>query len=273
MNGLKAALPLLLILALLCACACAPAVGSRESEPAAPVSPEQAALQEILAKAACPAGIAFLGEVSPEADEAELRAFARNCAPVQSYPFLSAAPFVDASGAELYAVVAKRDCHAFVYRAGESGEAEGEALYSGTGGDFFLLRCNLSELRANAVVSLRWGEESLSVSPRLSGIDARPEIPGCYDFSPLSGPSGEKDRQIAREILLERGEIRLLLEQGMTLLAADERQIIDGRECWIFSLGEDRDGQFVREALYGVCDHLIYVYDAVNDQWSVLGEE
>ena len=50
-----------------------------------------------------------------------------------------------------------------------------------------------------------------------------------------------------------------------------DTQMIEGRTCLLFVLGTDSEGQFVRERYYGVCDNLIYVYDAVSDTWAVLG--
>ena len=50
-------------------------------------------------------------------------------------------------------------------------------------------------------------------------------------------------------------------------------QMIEGRTCLLFALGTDKEDQFVRERYYGVCDNLIYVYDAVSDTWAVLGRK
>ena len=83
----------------------------------------------------------------------------------------------------------------------------------------------------------------------------------------------DKNVQIARELLTEADEVRERMSQGMTLLYTGEHQTIDGRDCFIFALGTDHDGQFVREYLYGVCDNLIYTYDALSDIWKVLGTE
>ena len=49
--------------------------------------------------------------------------------------------------------------------------------------------------------------------------------------------------------------------------------MVEGRECLIIALVTDRDEQFVREYLYGVCDNLIYTYDAISDTWAALDEK
>lgn len=81
----------------------------------------------------------------------------------------------------------------------------------------------------------------------------------------------DKNIRIARELLTEADEVRERMTQGMALLYTGEHQTIDGRDCLIFALGTDHEGQFVREYLYGVCDNLIYAYDALTDKWTALG--
>lgn len=83
----------------------------------------------------------------------------------------------------------------------------------------------------------------------------------------------DKNVQIARELLTEADEVRERMSLGMTLLYTGEHQTIDGRDCFIFALGTDHDGQFVREYLYGVCDNLIYTYDAIADSWTTLANQ
>ena len=83
----------------------------------------------------------------------------------------------------------------------------------------------------------------------------------------------DKNVQIARELLTEADEVRKRMSQGMTLLYTGEHQTIDGRDCFIFALGTEHDGQFVREYLYGVCDNLIYTYDAIADSWTTLASQ
>lgn len=224
------------------------------------------------------AGIAFIGYVGDEKTESELRSFLKSSQYIEKYAFLADAPFVDAGGKELYAVAtAEKECSASVYRAvpGDSGKYNvqtDDALYVGDGMDCFLLRCNVSDIHANVGISFKTGETSFSVFPMLSGIDGQLAAEGCYDFSIYAegSHSPNSDAIIAYGLLSEAEEVRYYMNLGMTLQYTGQTQIIDGRSCWIFALGTEHEGQFVKERLYGVCDNLIYTYDALSDTWSVL---
>lgn len=279
----------LLMLALLSGCAAGPGGSSNEpsggstdkpSEINEPADPKLLSLQKEIRDNACPAGMAFLGFVTEDAAESELRSFLKDSQYGEKYAFLADAPFVDAGGTELYAVVtAEKECCASVYRAAinDSGAYDvqtDDALYQGSGWDCFLLRCNVSDIHANAAVSFRTGDTAFSVFPMLSGADGRLAAEGCYDFSLYAedNHSPDGDAIIAYGLLAEADEVQYYMGLGMTLQYTGQTQIIDGRSCWIFALGTQHDdGQFVREPLYGVCDNLIYTYDALSDTWSVLG--
>ncbi len=104
--------------------------------------------------------------------------------------------------------------------------------------------------------------------------DGRSDDPDVCDSSIYADDSSENydnDVIIAYGLLSEADEVRYYTEMGMSLQYTGQTQIIDGRSCWIFALGTEHDDQFVREFYYGVCDNLIYSYDAVNDTWNVLG--
>ena len=110
----------------------------------------------------------------------------------------------------------------------------------------------------------------------LSGMDGHLVAEKIYDFSVYTdyvNNSEPEDRnvEIAREILSESQEVQYYINIGMSVQYTGEIREIDGRPCWIFALGTDRDDQFVRERYYGVCDNLIYFYDTLNDKWEVLG--
>ena len=64
-----------------------------------------------------------------------------------------------------------------------------------------------------------------------------------------------------------------LEELGLTLLYLDEHRVIEGRPCLLFALGTDSEEQFIRERYYGVCDNLVYSYDAISDTWSTVGRQ
>ena len=292
MNLKKLAVWLLMLslaLTLLSGCAGAPSGttnnpsgGSTDkpSEITEPVDAKLLSLQDEIRDNACPAGMAFLGFAGEDAAESELRSFLKSSQYAEKYDFLADAPFVDAGGTELYAVVtAEKVCCASVYRAAlsDSGEYDVQtdgALYEGNGMDCFLLRCNVSDIHANAAVSFKTGDTVFSVFPMRSGVDGRLVAEGCYDFSLYAedNHSPDSDAIIAYGLLSEASEVEYYMGLGMTLQYTGQTRIIDGRSCWLFALGTEHDGgQFVREHLYGVCDNLIYTYDALNDTWSVLG--
>ena len=230
-------------------------------------------------------GIAYIGYVGHEADEKEVLDFLKNSQYAEKYDFLCESPLVNAGGAELYAVViADTEYSASVYRAeitdnGEYSVKTENALYnySGNGIDYFLLRCNESEIHSNVSLYFQKGNDSFSVFPMLSGMDGRLVAEKFYDFSVYTdyGDNSEtEDRnvEIAREILSESQEVQYYINLGMSVQYTGQISEIDGRPCWIFALGTNRDDQFVREHYYGVCDNLIYFYDTLNDKWEVLGK-
>ena len=230
-------------------------------------------------------GIAYIGYVGYEADEKEVLDFLKNSQYAEKYDFLCESPLVNAGGAELYAVViADTEYSASVYRAeitdnGEYSVKTENALYnySGNGIDYFLLRCNESEIHSNVSLYFKKGNDSFSVFPMLSGMDGRLVAEKFYDVSVYTdyGDNSEtEDRnvEIAREILSESQEVQYYINLGMSVQYTGQISEIDGRPCWIFALGTNRDDQFVREHYYGVCDNLIYFYDTLNDKWEVLGK-
>lgn len=102
-------------------------------------------------------GIAYIGYVGYEANEQEVYSFLDNSQYADKYDFLCGSPLVNVGGAELYAVViADTEYIASVYRAeitdnGEYSVKTDDAIYkySGYGIDYFLLRCNESEIHSN----------------------------------------------------------------------------------------------------------------------------
>ena len=57
----------------------------------------------------------------------------------------------------------------------------------------------------------------------------------------------------------------------MQLVYTGDKQLVEGKTCLLYAVGTDRDGQFVREQIYGVSGGYVYAYDALNDVWVVLG--
>ncbi len=230
-------------------------------------------------------GIAYIGYVGYEANEQDVYNFVNGSQYANKYDFLHNSPLVNAGGAELYAVViADTEYLASVYRAditdnGEYSVNTDDALYdySGKGIDYFLLRCNESEIHSNVSLYFKKGNDSFSIFPMLSGMDGHLAAGRFYDFSIYndyvgSGEPEDKDVKIATELLLESEEVQYYINMGMSVQYTGQINEIEGRPCLIFVLGTNRDDQFVRERYYGVCDNLIYFYDALNDTWEVLGK-
>ncbi len=291
------AIVLLLMLALLSGCASKPgdntedsskpspsglsAIFGSEADPsaaAAKIDAQLSALHKEIDESGYQAGIAYIGFVNSKATEEELRIYLKSSKYAEKYSFLCDAPIVDAGGSELYAIVTTRaDRSATVYPAdinsnGKYNVHTDKTLYKGKGADCFLLRCNISELHSNVSVLFKTGDEQFSVNPMLSGKDGKIADTACYDFSIYSDDGGvQDDVMIAYGLLLEADKVKHYIDKGMTLQYTGQKQVIDGRQCWIFALGTEHGDQFVREFYYGVCDNLIYCYDAVSDTWDTLG--
>lgn len=136
-------------------------------------------------------------------------------------------------------------------------------------GEALVLRCNFSEIYSNVLVSVTDGGGAIDFHPSISLMDGHlAELAGVYDFSVYEETPDERSVEIATEILLEYGEVRQGLENGMKLMYTGESEIINGGSCMLFVLGTDNGEQFVQEQLYGVCDNLIYIYDVFTDTWN-----
>ena len=226
------------------------------------------------------AGVAFIGYVDSQSTEAELRSYITDGKVGKSYPFILNAPMFLTEGQELYAIVPPCDKGRItVYASGITEEGQytddrTHPLYEGNPGEALLLRCNLSEIYSNVLITATDGGGAIDFRPSLSMENGHlQETAGVYDFSIYEETPNERSVQIATEILSEADEVKLALESGMKIMYTGDTQMIEGRTCLLFALGTDSEGQFVRERYYGVCDNLIYVYDAVSDTWAVLGRK
>ena len=226
------------------------------------------------------AGVAFIGYVDSESSEVDLRTYYTSSETGKAYPDLVDAPLYMAEGQELYAIIPPNDKGTIiVYPStmtddGEYAEDKSNPLCIGEPGEVLLLRCNLSEIYSNVLIAVTDGGGALDFRPSLSMENGHlQEIVGVYDFSIYEETPDERSVQIAAEILLEADEVKAAIEHGMKIMYTGNTQIIEGRTCLLFALGTDSEDQFVRERYYGVCDNLIYVYDAVSDTWAVLGRK
>ena len=249
-----------------------------ESEDANSKDAALEALQNEINQSGSAVGTAFVGYVDSQSSEVDLRYFFQNSAIGKAYPDFLYASLYMGEGQELYAIVPPNEKGTItvypstVTEDGEYVTDNSNPLCVGGPGEVLLLRCNLSEIYSNVMISATDGGGAITFRPSLSMENGHMQkIAGVYDFSIYEQTPDENSVRIASEILLGTDEVKAAVEQGMRLLYTEETQIIEGRPCLLFALGTDRDGQFVRERYYGVCDNLIYTYDVLSDTWEVLG--
>ena len=226
------------------------------------------------------AGVAFIGYVESGSSEVDLRAYYASSETGKAYPDLGHAPLYMAEGQELYAIIPPNDKGRITVYAsaitenGQYTDDRAHPLHEGNPGEALLLRCNLSEIYSNVLISATDGGGAVLFRPSLSMENGHlQETAEVYDFSVYEKMPDERSIEIATEILLEADEVKFAVESGMKIMYTGDTQMIEGRTCLLFALGTDREDQFVRERYYGVCDNLIYVYDAVGDTWAVLGRK
>ena len=284
----------ILLVCCLCGCAALPGEtsstpdGSRVSDGSSLKEPDSTtaaasaltALQQKINYHSKGAGVAFIGYVDSESSEVDLRTYYASSETGKAYPDLADAPLYMAEGQELYAIIPPNDKGTIiVYPSamtadGEYAEDKSNPLCIGEPGEVLLLRCNLSETYSNVLIAVTDGGGALDFRPSLSMENGHlQEIAGVYDFSIYEETPDERSVQIATEILLEADEVKDAVEHGMKIMYTGNTQMIEGRTCLLFALGTEREDQFVRERYYGVCDNLIYVYDAVSGTWAVLGRK
>ena len=227
----------------------------------------------------CVLGVGFLGYIDSESDEKAVREYVTGSTLAKAYPFLRDCDPVLLEGAELYAFVpANKDITVTVYRAelsedGSYMDHKDSPLHTGESGEPVVLRCNLSEIYANVLISVTDGTNTLEFRPMISLKDGRVvQEQGCYDFSVYENDE-DKSAEIAYERLAETDEVRNALQCGMKLLYTGDTQTIEGHPCLLFALGTDHEDQFVREQLYAVSDQLIYAYFPEADRWEPLAAE
>ena len=199
-------------------------------------------------------GVAFIGYVNSESTEADLRAYLAGSETGKKYPFLTSAPLVITEGQELYAIVPpNKKATITVYPSsmtedGEYSDDKSVPLYTGKTGETILLRCNLSEIYSNVLITVTDGGTAMDFRPALSMEDGRlPEITGVYDFSVYSTYTDAPEEysvEIAMAILCDTDEIKAAMKRGMKVLYTGETQVIEGRTCLLFALGTDHDEQF-----------------------------
>ena len=273
-------------LASVCVCAVLFSVGihgggMREVSAKASGSYENLAiLQDIIRENECQAGMAFLGYTYEGAEAAEILEYTRQGEVAAAYPFLQDGTVVDAGGYEIYAVVPGDDCRVSVYPAHPTEEGEylddlNAPYYMGQENEIIILRCNVSEIHSNVMVSVQKQNMSVQYHPMVSLKDGHLAAEThCYDFSIYynwdeydPGYDSELDIRIAREQLSETDEVSYYLGLGMSLWYTGTEEYIEGRNCPVFVLGTDHEDYFTKEHYYAVGDNVVYYYDPSGDAW------
>ena len=182
-------------LASVCVCAVLFSVGihgggMREVSVKASGSDENLAiLQDIIRENECQAGMAFLGYTYEGAETAEILEYTRQGEVAAAYPFLQNGTVVDAGGYEIYAIVPGDDCRISVYPAHPTEEGEylddlNAPYYMGQENEIIILRCNVSEIHSNVMVSVQKQNMSVQYHPMVSLKDGHLVAEThCYDFS------------------------------------------------------------------------------------------
>ena len=259
--------------------------GMREVFARAPGADENLTiLQDIIRENECQAGMAFLGYTYEGAEEAEILEYTRQGEVAAAYPFLQDGTVVDAGGYEIYAIVPGDDCRVSVYPAHPTEEGEylddlNAPYYMGQENEIIILRCNVSEIHSNVMVSVQKQNMSVQYHPMVSLKDGHLAAEThCYDFSIYynwdeydPGYDSELDIRIAREQLSETDEVSYYLGLGMSLWYTGTEEYIEGRNCPVFVLGTDHEDYFTKEHYYAVGDNVVYYYDLSGDAWLLQG--
>lgn len=259
--------------------------GMREIFARAPEADENLAiLQDIIRENECQAGMAFLGYTYESAEAAEILEYTRQGEVAAAYPFLQDGTVVDAGGYEIYAIVPGEDCRVSVYPAQPT--EEGEYLddlnfpyYRGKENEIIILRCNVSEIHSNVMVSVQKQNMSVQYHPMVSLKDGHLAAEAyCYDFSIYydwdeyqSEYDYSLDINIARDLIAQTDEVSYYLGLGMSLWYTGTEEYIEGRNCPVFVIGTDHEEHFTKEKYYAAGDNVVYYYDPLGDAWLLLG--
>ena len=243
-----------------------------------------AILQDIIRENECQAGMAFLGYTYENADTSEILEYTRQEELAAAYPFLQDGTVVDAGGYEIYAIVPGLDCKISIYPAQVTEEGEyledlNNPWYMGQENEVIILRCNMSEIFSNVMVSVQKQNMSVQYHPMVSLKDGHLAAEAyCYDFSIYydwdeyqSDYDYSLDINIARDLIAQTDEVSYYLGLGMSLWYTGTAEYIEGRNCPVFVIGTDHEEHFTKEKYYAAGDNVVYYYDPLGDAWLLLG--
>ncbi len=237
-------------------------------------------LRKKIGKANKSVGLAFVGYVNSKNSKKQLRKYVKKSKLAKTYPFLSevsAKNYASTGGAELFALVPQNSEVSFtLYKSSvtnkETYKNAKKPFYTGKPGEVILLCCNPSEIYSDVLIVATVEKKKIKFRPVVSLKDGKlAKNKRYYDFSLYEDQNvADINVQICYEILFGYDEVRYYMNRGMSVVYLNKKQKINGRPCWIFAAGTNRNDQFVTEQLYGVCDNLVYAYDAVSDSWKAL---
>ena len=243
-----------------------------------------AILQDIIRENECQAGMAFLGYTYENADTSEILEYTRQEELAAAYPFLQDGTVVDTGGYEIYAIVPGLDCKISIYptqvtEEGEYLEDLNNPWYMGQENEVIILRCNMSEIFSNVMVSVQKQNMSVQYHPMVSLKDGHLAAEAyCYDFSIYydwdeyqSEYDYSLDINIARDLIAQTDEVSYYLGLGMSLWYTGTEEYIGGRNCPVFVIGTDHEEHFTKEKYYAAGDNVVYYYDPLGDAWLLLG--
>ena len=243
-----------------------------------------AILQDIIRENECQAGMAFLGYTYENADTSEILEYTRQEELAAAYPFWQDGTVVDAGGYEIYAIVPGLDCKISIYptqvtEEGEYLEDLNNPWYMGQENEVIILRCNMSEIFSNVMVSVQKQNMSVQYHPMVSLKDGHLAAEAyCYDFSIYydwdeyqSEYDYSLDINIARDLIAQTDEGSYYLGLGMSLWYTGTEEYIEGRNCPVFVIVTDHEEHFTKEKYYSAGDNVVYYYDPLGDAWLLLG--
>ena len=167
-------------------------------------------------------------------------------------------------------------------------------LYEGSPDEVIILRCNLSEIYSNTMVTSKEGNMHVTYRPSISLKDGHlAEEQRCYDFSIYYdfdyGHNGSDNCmesnlpedyyedyysdtvQNAYELLCSTDEVSYYLGLGFFVWYTGNKDMIDDKECRVFVLGKDLDDHIEVKNHYAVSDEQVYYLDVIEDTWNILG--
>ena len=241
-------------------------------------SPSLLGLQHDIQASSCIAGVALLGFSDSVLPQEYITLLVNGTDYEEKYPFLAEIPdeqVIDCAGTEVYAIVPVDDTWAItIYPVGMASTGESlvdwsNPIFQGEPGDPVIIRCNVSDLFANTLISMTDGPNSFEFSPTLSLDDGHlSDCDGCLDFSiyeSLYAVDGQVDE--AFEWLLCTAEVQLGIDQGMDVFFLGDRIIIDSEEYLLFYMGFNEDDALETGKTYAVQPPKILVYQPETDSW------